>query len=226
MKRRNLFFTVMMMSVFTLLGCGKAQTTNSNDVIMPNALALTDTAGDEMPDGTYHISFDGSKDVKDENGDYLLTANFYEYDRYAIDLIEGLKGGETIQYKGEQVKIDSVDPCTDESGNIVGIDLNGGLENGGIYLLNDKDEGCYRGCLFDDSYDLYSIGTGTIKISKDVAFSDYTGLEGPDAALPDSEIKHYDDLLPALQDKQFGGTNTYMTIRGNEVIQINVIWIP
>lgn len=184
-------------------------------------------AGDEMPDGIYHVSFDGTTDFVSEGDEIFLNLQFYEYDRYAVEDIEQLTENDKIQYMGEICEIKELSRSENESGAITFVQINGGFEEeAGFSLAFEEDENVFRSTQENGSYVLSAIGTGKIKVSKEISISDSTLLAGPDEELSEAEIGTYDDLESTLKEKACYENNTYATIQNNEVVDITVKWVP
>lgn len=198
----------------------------SLNLLDPLPLMLTSEAGDEMPDGTYHVDFNTKEPFSKKGEDSYLQMEFYEYDRYDAEAVKNLRKNQSIRYGGEIVKVEDMYTVHDDNGTLITVSINGGVEEGGIFLLYDKEDKSFRGSMMDDCYDLYSIGSGTLKVSKDITLADHTLMENPTDVLPDDKIVHYDDLEKAITQKEYGSNNTYAIIKNNEVIRIEVKWTP
>ena len=72
-----------------------------------------------------------SKSKKDS-----LTAEIYDYDRYELEDIQGLKEGDQIQVCRKPVTVESI---RRDNGTVI---INGGIESGGVELI--EDDGLYR----------------------------------------------------------------------------------
>ncbi|MDO4260644.1 MAG: hypothetical protein Q4C82_01075 [Eubacteriales bacterium] len=243
MRRKGWFAALTLAAVLVLAGCGSsAQNTDAAnetntadgtettggadaaDAVKP--LPAAGQASDEMPDGTYHVSFDGGADLTEEDGSLYLHMEFYEYDRYAVQDIEALEEGGQIEHNGEVYTVQSLERRTGSDGALTGVEINGGCEEYGISLLYSEDEDAFRSILMDDAYDTYTIGSGTIRLSEGIALKDDTVLDSPADELPEDQIGGYDDVREWMAGRSFGQNNTYAEIRDNEVASIEVKWVP
>ncbi|MDO4285116.1 MAG: hypothetical protein Q4C60_07235, partial [Eubacteriales bacterium] len=192
--------------------------------IEPLPLSFAEQASDTMPDGTWHVSFDASS-LSEENGTKYLSLTFYEYDRYSVDSIESLTVGDTIVCKQQDCLVRDL-ILTENDGKLNLAEINGGYGNGGFSLLYDKEEDIFRETLWDDYYELYSIGTGRLPLSKDLFITDYSGLDSPYDELPEDHVGNYDSLDESLQNTSFHEQNTYATVRSGEIVEIRKTWVP
>ena len=237
MKRKLLIMAGICM--VTLAGCqGKqAESTAEVKLITPLPAQYAEEAGDEMPDGTYPVSFTGD-DLTETGDGYTLTMEFYDYDRYDKDDIRSMKVGDTINTTVKEftedgantvrkdLEIESVDVTNDESGEIIAAEINGGIEEGGIYLYYDSDFDVYVNMFWDSSATYYSIGKGTIPVSEDFQFVDCFDYE----TLPDGVVTGYEDLPDSLTTGEgadyFIANNMEAVIRNGEIVQLVRNWVP
>ncbi|MBQ5852077.1 MAG: hypothetical protein IIW54_14880 [Lachnospiraceae bacterium] len=237
MKRKILIMAGICM--VTLAGCqGKqAESTAEVKLITPLPAQYAEEAGDEMPDGTYPVSFTGD-DLTETGDGYTLTMEFYDYDRYDKDDIRSMKVGDTInvtvmEYTDagsnavhKDLEVESIDMTNDEAGEIIAVDINGGIEEGGVYLYYDSDFEVYGNMLWDGSATYYSIGKGMIPVSEDFQFVDCFDYE----TLPDGVVTGYEDLPDSLTTGEgadyFIANNMEAVIRNGEIVQLVRNWVP
>lgn len=205
--------------------------------IMPLPAQYAEEAGDEMPDGTYPVSFTAKDLIQTEDG-YTLTMEFYDYDRYDKDDIRSMKVGDTIHTTVKEfadgvantvhkdLVVESVNITSGEETEPIGVDINGGIEEGGVYLYYDSDFDVYVNMFWDSSATYYSIGTGTIPVSKEFEFVDCFDYE----TLPDGVVTGYEDLPDSLTTGDgadyFIANNTEAVIRNGEIVQLVRNWVP
>lgn len=217
-----------------LTGCGAA---GQAEVVQPQPAAYTDKAGDEMPDGTYDVSFT-SDDLQKKDDGYVLTMEFYNYDSYSKEDALALKEGSVINitvnevvdgtFKAERkdLTIDSIETSKNDNGDVDMIAINGGIENGGVELYLDLDFDVFVNRTMDDHPVFYSIGTGTIPVSTDMTFQDCYDAD----TLPDGVVTYYDDLPDSLVDAEqkcdFNNNAMQAVIRDGEIVQLIRNWIP
>lgn len=214
-----------------------AEVSGEAKTIMPLPAQYAEEASDEMPDGTYPVSFTGEDLTETEDG-YTLTMEFYDYDRYDKDDIRSMKVGDMINatvmeytdadYNAvhKDLEVESIDMTNDEAGEIIAVDINGGIEEGGVYLYYDSDFEVYSNKLWDGNATYYSIGKGTIPVSKEFEFVDCFDYE----TLPDGVVTGYEDLPDSLTTGDgadyFMSNNTEAVIRNGEIVQLVRNWVP
>lgn len=215
--KKNLLAVVLagaMLTAATAVGCGAIAPTAENEV---KPLYPLETAQDALADGGYSVSFTADDLVKTDAG-YELTVEVFEYDRYEPEAIDNLTGGSIIRCCNEEIKVDEVDK--DSEGGF--IQINGGIENGGIDLM--EEDGLYRTVTVNDYPVYYSVGRVTIPLSDDVTFEDQAASDqGSD--LPVVELK---DLPDAILNSELSFTcnNTVITVRQEQIVQIIRYWVP
>ena len=215
----------------------ETEVTAEEKVITPLPAEFAEEASDEMPDGTYPVSFTAKDLVQTEDG-YTLTMEFYDYDRYDKDDIRSMKVGDKINvtvmeytdadYNAvhKDLEVESIDMTNDEAGEIIAVDINGGIEEGGVYLYYDSDFEVYSNKLWDGNATYYSIGKGTIPVSKEFEFVDCFDYE----TLPDGVVTGYEDLPDSLTTGDgadyFIANNMEAVIRNGEIVQLVRHWVP
>ncbi|MBQ2450853.1 MAG: hypothetical protein II273_04710 [Lachnospiraceae bacterium] len=215
----------------------QTEVTAEAKAIMPLPAQYAEEAGDEMPDGTYPVSFTAKDLIQTEDG-YTLTMEFYDYDRYDKDDIRSMKVGDTIHTTVKEfadgvantihkdLVVESVNITSGEETEPIGVDINGGIEEGGVYLYYDSDFDVYVNMFWDSSATYYSIGTGTIPVSKEFEFVDCFDYE----TLPDGVVTGYEDLPDSLTTGDgadyFIANNMEAVIRNGEIVQLVRNWVP
>ena len=181
--------------------------------VMP--LYPMESVEDAFADGGYSVDFTAADLVKTGDG-YSLTAEIYDYDRYELEDIQGLKEGDQIQVCRKPVTVESI---RRDNGTVI---INGGIESGGVELI--EDDGLYRTYAMDDHPIYYDLGTITLPVSTDCTFEDHADLEQE----PDGLVYEYEDVPAAIQASEtpFNCYNTVITVRQEQVVQIIRYWIP
>lgn len=162
---------------------------------------------------TLAVSFEEGDAYVDETGVMQLDVTVYTYDLYDMVDIAGLKEGDTIVIRGEEVTVESLE--TLESGMIL---INGGMENGGYDLYNDES-GVYFEHGFDDAKAYNPIGEATIRVSVDFEFTDAYDTEK-------GEVTYYPgDFLTADAGIVYDFTpyNTSIVVEEGQIIHMNRI---
>lgn len=217
-----------------LTGCGAAK---QSEAVQPQPAAFTDKAGDEMPDGTYDVSFT-SDDLQKKDDGYVLTMEFYNYDSYSKEDALALKEGSVINITVNEMEdgtakaerkdltVDSIETSKNDNGDVNVVTINGGIENGGVELYLDEDLDVFVNRTMDDYPVFYSIGTGTIPVSADMTFQDCFDAD----TLPDGVVTYYDDLPDSLinaeKDGSFNNNAMQAVIRDGEIVQLIRNWTP
>lgn len=190
--------------------------------VMPLPALYTEKASNEMPDGEYSVSLDVNS-FNDKGDGYQLSMEFYDYDRYAMEDIDSLKSGDTIQVQGKEVKVEDIYFNKDEDGNVLAGSINGGVEQDGVDLLLLED--CYRTTSLDDVPLYYSIGKGMLTISKDVIVQDCIDYE----TLPNGVEYNYDALPECIAEQYpecWTQAFTVVTVKDGKVVKILRNWRP
>lgn len=205
--------------------------------INPLPPEFAEVASEDMPDGEYNVYFE-SGDLKQEEGGYTLTMEFYDYDRYAKEDILSMKQGDCInitvmEYDGEKaqnirkdVKVESIEFVDNTEGEKAFAIINGGIEEDGIELAYNADFEIFENLIWDDCPVFYSIGEARIPVSKDMTFQDCIDYE----TLPDGVITYYEDLPNSIMEAEekgvFTNNSTSAVIRNGEIIQLIRRWTP
>ena len=240
MRKKKYFLKTIIgisLCLFLLVGCGSSESTehdtNTDEVLQPLPALFTDQAGDSMPDGTYAVAFSGD-DLKTTDDGYTLMMEFFNYDRYAKGDVLALQEGDfiyitvdkeengTLQAVHENMKIDTLEVSEDQQF----IDINGGLEQGGVELSYNTESGVYENRIWDGYPAYYSIGTGTTPLSKEMTLQDCIAED----TLPDGVITGYADLPNSLAEAEAKGAfqqlSTEAVIQNGEVVQLIRHWTP
>ena len=201
-----------MMSVM-LTACGKE---SQETAVMP--LKSLEKAEDALQDGEYAVEFT-AEDLQQTEDGYELNVTVYDYDRYDVDTVNGLKVGGQIQFCKDMVTVDSL-AKNEETGYYT---INGGVENGGLELK--LEDNWYRTCTMDDYPCYYEVGTVNIPIAEEIVLEDHSDMDNE----PDGVITaNYDDFLETVQKNTifFGCGNTTITVKQGEIVKIIRRWVP
>lgn len=136
------------------------------NTIMPICVSIDP---ENLPDGTYPVSFDRTK-VKAVKGGSKIEFEIFSHDCYNADELESLKPGGYIMVSGEVHEVKSV-----EKGERSYV-INGPLELGGIELYLSKD-GTYSFSGFSDVTTYTSHGKATYVVPESVTFRDAGNVE-------------------------------------------------
>ncbi len=201
------------------------ETSNAKDdtkIVAPLPAKLSNTDWDDMPDGEYSVSFQGSNLEKKEHA-YQLKMEFYDYDIYAMKDVNSLTVKDVIKVRGEEIKIKSIAWDKNNKGKVFGVEINGGTEEDGISLRLEKD--CYHTTSLDDFPLYYSIGTKTLTLSKDLVVQDCYDYN----TLPEGVKTGYNQLpnnIIKANPEYWTEMNTLITVKDGKVIKIHRNWTP
>ena len=157
-------------------------------------------------------SFDG-KTVK---------AEFFNFDRYDVAKINALKEGDVIQVAQKNIGIKTIEKKNAETGNFPQVIINGGVENGGVSLIQDGDY--FRTQSADGTPLYYSTGTEQLKLASDVTYMDYSDLNQQNGVTYTADqIK---DAFAKDKDKDWGPQVISIVLKDGEVKQIFRTYAP
>lgn len=207
MKNLITIFTVAL----AIVACG-----NSNDKAhqciapLPAGVSI-----DNMNDCTVPASF-SSDDFRWMGGN--LTMTVYNQDLYDAVEISQMKEGDTLIYEGKPIIISTLE---EKNGTL---EVNGGLENGGAWLVG-YEGGTYRPSEWDDHSVYSEIGKKELPLAEDFVIIDC----GENPTDPSDTIRENQKLyLESLKDykRDFTVLNTTVRIENGLIKEINRRWIP
>ena len=147
-----------------------------------------------------------------------LTMTVYNQDLYDAVEISQMQVGDTIIYDGKKLVINKI---AEEHG---GIDINGGLDEGGCCLAGNEG-GTYVARNWDDHATYTELGKAEIALADDFVIID-CGIDPND---PIDTIRTGQKLyIENLKDskKDFFQLNTRVTIENGMITEIKRHWIP
>ena len=201
---------ILMVLCLLLAGCATTQTQTAK-TISP----LPDTTMDNLTDAILAISLEKGDAYVDDTGKLQMDVKIYSYDKYDMVDISMLEVGDTIVRHSGEVEVASMEQ--NDTGMIT---INGGLEEGGFYLITD-DDGVFYEIGMDDAKNWYEVGTATLRVSVD--------MEGIDNADPDrGEVIFYpgDLLNDAIENFHFTPHNTTVRAEGGQVVEMTRRYVP
>lgn len=181
----------------------------------------TFTVTDLMADGTYAVSF-AAGDIEDTEGGYKLNVVLWSYDQYDMAEANALQPGDTILVhkdgadKAQEVAITSLSSADGV------ITINGGAEEGGLYLK--AEDTVYRTLQMDDYPMYYEIGKTTLSLSPDIVLSDASADFGAEPVLTNGG-QAVAEAIADGDDYWFAG-NTSVRIEDGEAVELVRIWVP
>lgn len=170
---------------------------------------------DNLQDCTVPASFT-IDDFRWMGGNLRMTV--YNQDLYDVVDIEQMQVGDTILYNGEKVVINTIDK---EHG---GIDINGGLDEGGCCLAGNEG-GTYVARFWDDHATYTELGKAEVALAEDFIIVD-CGMnpEDPSDTIRAAQKLYLENLGEGRKD--FFQLNTRVTIENGMITEINRHWIP
>ncbi|MDO4215476.1 MAG: hypothetical protein Q4D12_06140 [Bacteroidales bacterium] len=195
-----------------LCGCAQEKQTVAHKCIAPLPAGV---AVDDLQDCTVPAAFT-LDDFNWMGGNLTLTV--YNQDLYDVVDISEMQVGDTLIYNGNPMVINKID-----KGN-GGIDINGGLDEGGCCLAGFEG-GTYVARNWDDHPTFTELGKAQVALDQDFVIMD-CGMDPQD---PVDTIRTGQKLyLETLQDgrKDFFQLNTRVTIENGQITAISRHWIP
>lgn len=199
-------------SVALLCSCSSRTTQEEHKMIAPLPAGIS---VDNLQDCTVPAAFT-SEDFHWMGGNLSMTV--YNMDLYDAVEISQMQVGDTIVYHGDSVVINTI---AEDHG---GIDINGGLDEGGCCLAG-YEGGTYVARFWDDHATYTQLGKAEVALAEDFILIDCG--EFPDD--PSDTIRTNQKLyIENLEDgrKDFYSLNTRVTIENGMISEINRHWIP
>lgn len=170
---------------------------------------------DYLTDATVPAAFTAD-DFRWMGGNLRMTV--YGKDLYDAVDIARLQVGDTLVYSGEPMVIEKIE----ELGG--GLDINGGLDNGGC-CLTAHEGGTYVARNWDDHATYTQLGKAEFALAEDFAVIDCGEFPDDPADTIRTGQKQY---LESLKDsrREFFQLNTTVTIKDGMITEINRRWIP
>ena len=193
------------------------ETPAASDASAAQALRVEPMASDidlsNLTDCPLQVDFDLNQDLVSENGSYKLTMVVCDYDRYDAVEVSQLKEGDTIVIDGQDVVITSIDRTN-------GVQINGGIDEGG-YELGTVDGGVLRVWNLDDAIDYHPVGSVTLPLSADFKLIDSSDLEKGETTVSLADFV-------ALQGDAavFARSNTQARITNGELFYVQRFYMP
>ena len=204
------FKSALAIAAMVLL-CGCAQKVEHKSIApLPAGIEV-----DNLQDCTVAASFT-SDDFRWMGGNLRMTV----YNQVLYDAVEisQMQVGDTLVYESKPLVINKMENVDG------GININGGLEEGGCWLVG-YEGGTYIARTWDDHAIYSKLGDAEVALSEDFIIVD-CGIEPTD---PVDTIRTEQKLyLENLQDyrREFNQLNTRVTIENGLVTEINRRWIP
>lgn len=175
----------------------------------------------DMADGTYSVGIEADG-VEEHEGGYNVTATLYAYDQYDAEKVGALKAGDTILLHSDgdltEMRVTTLE--TSESGLVT---INGGVEEGGMYLMPEDD--AYRTLTMNDYPVYYEVGTVSLPLSDELIFTDGSQSVDSQDAVTQNGASSFAEVLSG-DETGFTCYNTKIKVENGEVVEITRIWVP
>lgn len=205
--------TVFVLALAAIIcGCAPKNPKAAHKLIAP---LPTGIAVDSLQDCTVPASFT-PEDFHWMGGN--LTMTVYSQDLYDAVEISQLKVGDTLIYDSKPMVIRKI---IEGQG---GIDINGGLEEGGCCLAG-YEGGTYVAKIWDDHTTYTNLGKTEVALAEDFQIID-CGLDPGDPidTIRTNQKRYIENLKDSKRD--FHQLNTRVTIENGLITAINRHWIP
>ena len=216
---KKLMLMLPLILCLLLAACGNTEE-STEEIAEENASAVTvnplaDDIMANLTDGIFAVSLEEDGAYVDDTGKMQMDVKIYNYDKYDMVDISGLKVGDTIVTHAGEVEITSLEQKDDGS-----ICINDGLEAGGFDLFSDES-GIYYEVGFNDAKNWYEVGEATLRVSVD--------FKGYDNADPDKgEVIIYpgDFLTEGVVSYDFTPYNTTIRLEEGQIVEMNRVYVP
>lgn len=207
--KKSLFFLGF---VALLCSCNGNKQTEGHKLIAPLPAGI---AVDELQDCTVPAAFK-PEDFNWMGGNLRMTV--YNQDLYDVVDISQMQVGDTLIYEGQPMVINKIDH---QHG---GIDINGGLDEGGCCLAGNEG-GTYVARNWDDHATYTKLGKAEVALSEDFVIIDCGEFpDQPSDTIRTGQKLYIENLKGYKED--FFQLNTRVTIENGMITEINRRWIP
>ena len=203
-----------------LFGCGakdEPPTEPSDTRILPIPSSFDPT---NLEDGSFPVSFTNDDIELNDEGSFVLHMTVWEQELFDAVSITGLKEGDVIVVRGDDVSVAAVEQADGV------VHINGGLENGGITMAPSESGGTFyeSGSELTEYDVLYtSVAQMVLPVNGDeFVYRDSSDLEK-------GEVTYLaGDLLTMKDSVDFGCTamNGTAHIVNNQVVEIIRVYMP
>lgn len=172
---------------------------------------------DDLSNGVFNVGFKAS----DVNEDGIALIEVYTELRYELDEIDALQTGDTIEYVGGEVTVESVekDYCVYINGNAEdGAEIRL-IPEGGTYLASEYELTVYQ-----------ILGCMDLPFAKEVIYRHWQTEEDgtilPDLAVTTVSGAEIARLLNEDECEAFGPEETTILVLNGEISEINILYTP
>ena len=203
-----------------LFGCGakdEPPTEPSDTRILPIPSSFDPT---NLEDGSFPVSFTNDDIELNDEGSFVLHMTVWEQELFDAASITGLKEGDVIVVRGDDVSVAAVEQADGV------VHINGGLENGGITMAPSESGGTfYESGSELTEYD--AMYTSVAQMALPVNGDEFVYRDSSD--LEKGEVTYLAGDLLAMKDSvDFGCTamNGTAHIVNNQVVEIIRVYMP
>lgn len=203
-----------------LFGCGakdEPPTEPSDTRILPIPSSFDPT---NLEDCSFPVSFTNDDIELNDEGSFVLHMTVWEQELFDAVSITGLKEGDVIVVRGDDVSVATVEQADDV------VHINGGLENGGITMAPSESGGTfYESGSELTEYDV--LYTSVAQMALPVNGDEFVYRDSSD--LEKGEVTYVaGDLLTMKDSVDFGCTamNGTAHIVNNQVVEIIRVYMP
>ena len=203
-----------------LFGCGakdEPPTEPSDTRILPIPSSFDPT---NLEDGSFPVSFTNDDIELNDEGSFALHMTVWEQELFDAASITGLKEGDVIVVRGDDVSVAAVEQADGV------VHINGGLENGGITMAPSESGGTfYESGSELTEYD--AMYTSVAQVVLPVNGDEFVYRDSSD--LEKGEVTYLaGDLLTMKDSVDFGCTamNGTAHIVNNQVVEIIRVYMP
>lgn len=203
-----------------LFGCGakdEPPTEPSDTRILPIPSSFDPT---NLEDGSFPVSFTNDDIELNDEGSFALHMTVWEQELFDAASITGLKEGDVIVVRGDDVSVAAVEQADGV------VHINGGLENGGITMAPSESGGTfYESGSELTEYD--AMYTSVAQMALPVNGDEFVYRDSSD--LEKGEVTYLAGDLLAMKDSvDFGCTamNGTAHIVNNQVVEIIRVYMP
>lgn len=170
----------------------------------------------DLNDVTFSASFQPDH-VKMDQDTLSIHMTVYDYELFDMVDISQLEKGDVLVCNGVDMPVESVE--RQDNGMVT---VNGGLEEGGCYLMTNGD-GVYYESGFDDAKSYYAIGETTLEADTDFVFTDNSDLENPGKTM---DARSFAEYAQAQPENTFIPNNISVRTENGKMTEIVKNYIP
>ena len=123
---------------------------------------------DNLNDCSVAASFSNSDIYEDADGALVIHMTVYDYESFDAAAVSAMQAGDVLVIDGQEVTVSSVNKTDNR------IDINGGVDGGGVSLMTDGDGTYYEtlGSSADVVYNYQAVGDVTLPVAQEFVYDD------------------------------------------------------